>query len=158
MSRKNVEVVRGVIDGWLRGDPATLELISDDVVYVSPPTMPDGRTYHGHEGVLQWVVDWGQEWTDYELDVLRYRDLGDRVVTVERNRATGKRSGVVVDASQRQGRSLAGIRDGGGGPRSRGGAGVIELGPAPFCLHAKIVLANIAAERHRSEPPAHRGM
>jgi uncharacterized protein len=97
MSRENVEVVRGVIDGWLRGDPATLELISDDVVYVSPPTMPDGRTYHGHEGVLQWVVDWGQEWTDYELDVLRYRDLGDRVVTVERNRATGKRSGVAVD-------------------------------------------------------------
>jgi uncharacterized protein len=109
MSRKNVEVVRGVIDGWLRGDPATLELISDDVVYVSPPTMPDGRTYHGHEGVLQWVVDWGQEWTDYELDVLRYRDLGDRVVTVERNRATGKRSGVGVDM---QTVSLWTLRDG----------------------------------------------
>ncbi len=109
MSRENVEVVRGVIDGWLRGDPATLELISDDVVYVSPPTMPDGRTYHGHEGVLQWVVDWGQEWTDYELDVLRYRDLGDRVVTVERNRATGKRSGVGVDM---QTVSLWTLRDG----------------------------------------------
>jgi ketosteroid isomerase-like protein len=109
MSRENVVVVRGVIDGWLRGDPATLELISDDVVYVSPPTMPDGRTYHGHEGVLQWVVDWGQEWTDYELDVLRYRDLGDRVVTVERNRATGKRSGVGVDM---QTVSLWTLRDG----------------------------------------------
>jgi uncharacterized protein len=109
MSRENVEVVRGVIDGWLRGDPATLELISDDVVYVSPPTMPDGRTYHGHEGVLQWVVDWRQEWTDYELDVLRYRDLGDRVVTVERNRATGKRSGVGVDM---QTVSLWTLRDG----------------------------------------------
>jgi ketosteroid isomerase-like protein len=109
MSRENVEVVRGVIDGWLRGDPATLELISDDVVYVSPPTVPDGRTYHGHEGVLQWVVDWRREWTDYELDVLRYRDLGDRVVTVERNRATGKRSGVGVDM---QTVSLWTLRDG----------------------------------------------
>ena len=97
MSQENVEVVRAVIDGWLRGDPTTLELISDDVVYVSPPTMPDGKTYHGHKGVLQWVVDWRQEWTDYELDVLRVHDLGDRVLTVERNRATGKRSGVGVD-------------------------------------------------------------
>ena len=109
MSRENVEVVRAVIDGWLRGDPATLELISDDVVYVSPPTMPDGKTYHGHEGVLQWVVDWRQEWTDYELDVLRVHDLGDRVVTVERNRATGKRSGVGVDM---QTVSLWTLRDG----------------------------------------------
>ena len=61
MSRGDVEVVRGVIDGWLRGDPATLELISDDVVYGSPPTMPDRRPARGHEGVLQWVVDWGQD-------------------------------------------------------------------------------------------------
>ena len=97
MSRENLDVVRAVIDGWLRGDPATLELISDDVVYVSPPTVPDGKTYHGHEGVLQWVVDWRQEWTDYELEVLRFHDLGDRVLTVERNRAIGKRSGVGVD-------------------------------------------------------------
>ena len=109
MSQENVEVVRAVIDGWLRGDPATLELISDDVVYVSPPTMPDGKTYHGHEGVLQWVVDWRQEWTDYELDVLRVHDLGDRVLTVERNRATGKRSGVGVDM---QTVSLWTLRDG----------------------------------------------
>ncbi len=109
MSQENVEVVRAVIDGWLRGDPATLELISDDVVYVSPPTMPGGKTYHGHEGVLQWVVDWRQEWTHYELDVLRVHDLGDRVVTVERNRATGKRSGVGVDM---QTVSLWTLRDG----------------------------------------------
>ncbi len=109
MSQENVGVVRAVIDGWLRGDPATLELISDDVVYVSPPTMPGGKTYHGHEGVLQWVVDWRQEWTDYELDVLRVHDLGDRVVTVERNRATGKRSGVGVDM---QTVSLWTLRDG----------------------------------------------
>jgi uncharacterized protein len=112
MSRENLEnldVVRAVIDGWLRGDSATLELISDDVVYVSPPTVPDGKTYHGHEGVLQWVVDWRQEWSDYELEVLRFEDLGDRVLTVERNRAVGKRSGVAVDM---QTVSLWTLRDG----------------------------------------------
>jgi len=57
MSRENVEVVRGVIEGWLRGDPTTLELISEDVVYVAPRMMPCGGTYHGHQGVLHWVVD-----------------------------------------------------------------------------------------------------
>ena len=97
MSQENIEVVRAVIDGWLRGDPATLDLISEEVVYVSPPTVPDAKTYRGHEGVLQWVVDWRQEWTDYELDVEEIQELGDQVLTVERNRATGKRSGVAVD-------------------------------------------------------------
>jgi ketosteroid isomerase-like protein len=97
MSRENVEVMRGVIEGWLRGDPTTLELISEDVVYVAPRMMPGGGTYHGHEGVLQCVVDWRQEWTGYELSVERIEDRGDQVLTIERNQATGKRSGVGVD-------------------------------------------------------------
>jgi ketosteroid isomerase-like protein len=94
---EHIEIVRAVIDCWLRGDPAALELIAEDVVYVAPPTMPGGKTYRGHEGVLQWVVDWRREWTDYELEVERFEDLGDQVMTIERNRATGKRSGAKVD-------------------------------------------------------------
>jgi ketosteroid isomerase-like protein len=97
MGQENVEVVRAVIEGWLKGDPAALELIATDVVYVAPPTQPGGKTYHGHEGVMEWVVDWRQEWTDYELELERVEDLGDQVMTVERNHATGKRSGVQVD-------------------------------------------------------------
>ncbi len=92
-----MEVVRAVIDGWLRGDPSTVDLLAEDVVYVAPATMPGGQTYHGHQGVLQWVVDWRAEWADYELEIERVEDLGDRVMTVERNKATGKRSGVEVD-------------------------------------------------------------
>jgi ketosteroid isomerase-like protein len=97
MSQENVSVVQAVIDGWLSGDPATLELIAADVEYVSPPTMPGSTTYRGHEGVLQWFVDWRAEWTDYELELERIEAIGDRVLTVERSRATGKRSGIAVD-------------------------------------------------------------
>jgi ketosteroid isomerase-like protein len=97
MSEENVKVVRAVIDGWLRGDPSTLDLIAEDVVYVAPPSMPGGKTYHGHDGVLEWVVDWRQEWTDYELEIERVEDFGERVMTIERNRAKGKRSGADVD-------------------------------------------------------------
>ena len=50
-----------------------------------------------------------QQWADYEIDVLRYRDLVDRVATVERNRATGKQSGVEVAM---QTFSLCTLRDG----------------------------------------------
>jgi ketosteroid isomerase-like protein len=109
MSEQNVRVVQAVIDGWLRGDPTTLELIAEDVIYIAPPTMPGGETYRGHEGVLQWVVDWRREWTDYELELERVEDLGDRVMTVERNRAKGKRSGADVDM---QTYSLWSLRDG----------------------------------------------
>jgi ketosteroid isomerase-like protein len=97
MPAQNVRIVRAVIDGWLRGDPATLELISPDVVYESPPAQPGGGIYRGHDGVLQWVVDWRAEWTDYRLDVLGVEHLGDQVLSFERHRATGKRSGVKVD-------------------------------------------------------------
>lgn len=97
MSRENIEVVQRIIYGWLRGDSSALDLLAEDVVYVSPPTVPDLKTYHGHAGVLQWVVDWRAEWGDYELEVVKTEDLGDQVLTVERNRATGKRSGVEVD-------------------------------------------------------------
>jgi ketosteroid isomerase-like protein len=97
MSRQNITIIRAVIDGWLSGDSSALELIAEDVVYVSPPSMPGARTYHGHSGVLQWVVDWRQEWSEYELEVERVEEIGDQVITVERNRAIGKRSGVEAD-------------------------------------------------------------
>ena len=109
MSEENVRVVKAVIDGWLRGDPSTLELIAEDVTYVAPTTMPGGGTYRGHEGVLQWVVDWRREWIDYELELERVEELGDRVMTVERSRAKGKRSGVDVDMRTY---SLWSLRDG----------------------------------------------
>jgi ketosteroid isomerase-like protein len=97
MSRENIDIIRAVIDGWLRGDPATLELISEDALYVAPPGMVGGGSYRGHEGVLEWFVAWRREWAEYDLEVLRFENLGDRVLTVERNRATGKRSGIAVD-------------------------------------------------------------
>jgi hypothetical protein len=68
MWEEKVEVVRGVIDGWVRGDSATLDLIAENLTYVAPPAMLGGGIYHGHEGVLQWIVDWRREWTDYVME------------------------------------------------------------------------------------------
>jgi ketosteroid isomerase-like protein len=109
MSDEKVNVVRAVIDGWLGGDPKTLELIAEDVVYVSPPDQPGGGVYRGHEGVLQWWVDWRAEWIDYELELELLEPVGDHVLSVERSRATGKRSGVRVDLESS---SLWTLRDG----------------------------------------------
>ncbi len=97
MSQENVQVVRAVLDGWLRSDPAAMALISEDVVYVAPPQMLGGGTYHGHDGVLQWFVDWRQEWTAYDTEIEGFEDLGDQVLTIEKTHATGKRSGAGVD-------------------------------------------------------------
>jgi ketosteroid isomerase-like protein len=64
---------------------------------VSPPTQPGEGVYRGHEGVIRWWVDWRAEWVDYELDLELIEPVGDQVLSVERSRATGKRSGVRVD-------------------------------------------------------------
>ncbi len=59
--------------------------------------MLGGGIYRGHEGVVQWWVDWRREWTDYEIEVVRLEDVGDRVFTAERSQAKGKRSGASVN-------------------------------------------------------------
>lgn len=95
MSKENLDVVRAVLDRWQRGDPTALDLLSPDVEYVSDVPLLDGK-WHGHDGVIEWFTAFRQEWANYEMRIDRIEDLGDRVLTVEWNRATGKRSGFSV--------------------------------------------------------------
>jgi ketosteroid isomerase-like protein len=71
---ENTDLIGEVLAGWLKGDPATLGLLSNDVVYVAPQPMVGGGT-----------------------------------LTIERNRATGKRSGATLDMETG---SIWTIRDG----------------------------------------------
>jgi ketosteroid isomerase-like protein len=97
MSEENVEVVRGANEAWLRGDlPAALELVAETIVTTQPPTQADARTYVGHDGLRQAMADWGGQWDDWQVELLRVFDAHPHVVAVLHQRGRGKISGVEV--------------------------------------------------------------
>ena len=85
----------------------------------------------GSTGVTNWVHNWAQAFETTEVDFERLVDAGDRVVSLFRMRATGRRSGVSVE---RKDAIVSTFRDGkvtridyyndqARGPRSRGAVG-----------------------------------
>ena len=54
------------------------------------------RTYTGREGLAQAVADWGGQWDDWRLELVRLIDADPDVVSVMHQRARGKISGVDV--------------------------------------------------------------
>jgi hypothetical protein len=58
-------------------------------------------SYHGHDGVRQWVKEMKRDWTTFKVRPERYLDLGgDRVLTLGTWRAQGRGGGVLVDFPQ----------------------------------------------------------
>ena len=97
MSRENVEVVRAATQAWLSGDlSAALELVAEDIVTMQPPTQADARTYVGHDGLMQAMADWGDQWDDWQVELIRVIDADPDVVGVLHQRGRGKISGVEV--------------------------------------------------------------
>ena len=55
---------------------------------------PDGRVYHGHDGVREFITTYAGTFDDYRLIVERYIDAGDRVVAFTHESGTAKGSRV----------------------------------------------------------------
>src|SRR6188472_2526931 len=59
MSQENVEIVRGVYDGWVDGDVTrALKYLDPEVVWEAIADAPDAGTYRGHAGVRRYMEDW----------------------------------------------------------------------------------------------------
>jgi len=110
MSQENVDLVRGGFDSFARGDlDRFFKFVDPEVEIVQPFELPGPRTYHGHKGLAEAFQSWAGEWDDFQAEVERIVDAGDRVVTLVHSRGRGRTSGVTVD--QRVGYVLT-IRDG----------------------------------------------
>jgi hypothetical protein len=89
----------------------------------------------GLEGVRAFLADFAENFDTWEIDCRDVRDLGDTVLALGINHATGKGSGVetelpfpVVASFQRgSDNSLHRLRRQGRGPRSRRAAGVGDV-------------------------------
>lgn len=88
----NANLVQDAYAAFGRGDiAAVLDLLTDDVEWSSPRTIPHGGDFHGKAGVGQFFSAIGANWKALPLDVETVGEIGsDLVVGVLR--ADGTRS------------------------------------------------------------------
>ena len=96
-SAKNVELVRAGWEAFVRGDlEEALARVHPDVVTYRAPPLPDARTYHGVEGLLEAYTDWTVDFVEFEMTPGKFMAVGDRVVVEICQRARGQASGALV--------------------------------------------------------------
>ena len=100
MSRENVEVVRASFEAFRAGDYAkALEAFDPEVEY-DLTHFPEGRIYHGHEGVREAFRTWMGAFEDYRQELEELIDAGDdRVIAIVREMGRGKGSGIDIERS-----------------------------------------------------------
>jgi ketosteroid isomerase-like protein len=98
MSQENVEIVRGLLARWERGDYDTVETFDPQVEFTRTGGGSDVLGYttksHGIEGLWAALVAWTDEWTDMSVHAEGFTEVGARVLVLARQRAVGRRSGV----------------------------------------------------------------
>jgi ketosteroid isomerase-like protein len=111
MTQDNVEFVRGLYtaagamskDELLAALPAMVPQMCDpEIEWVEDPDRADGRTYRGHDGVVESFQNWLEQFERYEMDLKEVRDLGDRVFATAQEVGRGEVSGAEVVAEIHQ--------------------------------------------------------
>jgi ketosteroid isomerase-like protein len=99
MSEENVEVVRSATEAFLAGDwDRAFASFDAEIEWEETPGLgPDAAVYRGVGEVRQAVKSWVGMWIEYDAEVHEYRDAGDDVVVLSRERGHGKASGAVVE-------------------------------------------------------------
>jgi ketosteroid isomerase-like protein len=97
VSQENVEIVKEAHERFTKtGQPIWERIDADTEVF--DHDIPDAQNpYRGVDGVTKWLLDFGEAWSSYELEVERLIDTEDRVVSLFRIRAVGAGSGVSVE-------------------------------------------------------------
>jgi uncharacterized protein len=95
MSQENVEVIRSLYEGWLRGEIG-LGKLDREISMVESETLPGAASAHGIEAVERYMRSFAKHWDQIRFEPQEYIDAGNRVVVVARLIGQGKRSGVQV--------------------------------------------------------------
>jgi uncharacterized protein len=101
MSQQNVDVVRQVHQALNARDRDALErLLDPEIVWVQNPNAPDPGSLHGHEGVRELGAMLDDAFEDVHLDVERFLDGGEAVVSLGQMHARGRGSQVEISESR----------------------------------------------------------
>jgi ketosteroid isomerase-like protein len=95
MSQENVELVRSLYAGWLRGEIG-IDKLDPEISMVESATLPGAASAHGVEAVERYIQSFAKHWEQISFEPLEYIDAGERVVVVARLVGRGKKSGVEV--------------------------------------------------------------
>jgi uncharacterized protein len=95
MSQENVEIVRRLIERYNAGD-FPWDLLDSEVVWVLDPPAWLAGTYRGHDGVGTLFNGMAEAFDEVRVEVDRYLDAGDVVVTLGRMEVRGGLSGVTT--------------------------------------------------------------
>jgi ketosteroid isomerase-like protein len=83
------------------GTSELYELLDPEAEWIPITAVLEGNSYHGHDGVRQWIEDMRRDWEVFETRPEEFRDLGDdRVLILGTWRARGRGSGVELDTQQ----------------------------------------------------------
>ena len=97
MSQENVEIAKRLTDAFNRRKvDALLDLAIPDCV-MSSQLLDATAEFQGREGLERFYAMLSEIWDDFQSVAQDYRDLGDRVLALGRNRGRGKGSGVPVE-------------------------------------------------------------
>jgi hypothetical protein len=99
-----------MVQAWVGEAPeAGLQYLHPEIEY-DVTVRPDGKIWHGPDGVRRAVTEWVGAWSDWSFEVEGYVDAGDhRVAFLWSERGTAKGSGVPMSL---EGITVATLHDG----------------------------------------------
>ena len=101
MSKKNVEIVEALIEGWNGGDvDRWLQFAHPDCEWSSGILRQvegvEAATVRGHQELRRFWEEWHRLWA-VTIEPSEIRDLGETVLVLARMRARGNESGIDLD-------------------------------------------------------------
>jgi ketosteroid isomerase-like protein len=95
MSQENVELVRSVYEGWLRGEIG-LDKLDPEISMVESGALPGAASAYGIEAVERYLRSFAKHWEQIRFEPQEYIDAGNQVVVVAQLVGQGKKSGIEV--------------------------------------------------------------
>jgi ketosteroid isomerase-like protein len=95
MPEENIERVRAVYAEWAKGNfRAGGELWAPDIAY---QPMVDGGEAMGRDAIERSMREFLAQWNEFRIEATDLVAVGETILVTERQRGTGKRSGIEID-------------------------------------------------------------
>ena len=97
MSQENVELVRGVYEGWSRGDFSRIDAFHPEIDF-EMVDWPHQTRVRGIEDMWRTWLGTLRAWENFRAIPMEYADCGSNVLVINHIQGSGKESGADVSA------------------------------------------------------------